>query len=81
MVKTTIILDDWLYKRLVSEAVEKYGSTRKLSLLINQKLKEANHMPKKKQKRVTFKLGYKLTEKKLEEAIEKGWDEAVKWNV
>jgi len=39
MVKTTIILDDDLYKALVKEALEKYGSTRKLSKLINEKLR------------------------------------------
>ena len=27
MVKTTIILDDEIYKKLVNEALEKYGST------------------------------------------------------
>jgi len=46
MVKTTIILDDDLYKALVKEALEKYGSTRKLSKLINEKLR-AYTAPKK----------------------------------
>ena len=41
MAKTTIILADDIYKKLVKEAVEKYGTTRTLSKLINEKLKEA----------------------------------------
>lgn len=40
MVKTTINLDDELYKRLVQEAVQRYGNTRTLSKLINEKLRE-----------------------------------------
>lgn len=39
MVKTTINLEDDIYKRLVKEAVEKYGNTRTLSRLINEKLR------------------------------------------
>jgi hypothetical protein len=35
MVKTRVILEDELYRRLVQEAIEKYGSTKKLSKLIN----------------------------------------------
>ena len=38
MVKTTITLEDTLYKRLVKEALDKYGRTRGLSRLINEKL-------------------------------------------
>lgn len=40
MTKTTINLEDDVYKRLVKEAVEKYGTTRTLSKLINEKLKK-----------------------------------------
>jgi len=38
MVKTTINLRDDIYKKLVREAVEKYGNTKNLSRLINEKL-------------------------------------------
>lgn len=41
MAKTTINLDDELYKKLVKEALEKYGTTRTLSKLINEKLRKA----------------------------------------
>jgi len=40
MVKTTINLEDELYKKLVKEAVEKYGKARSFSKLINEKLRE-----------------------------------------
>ncbi len=41
MVKTTVILEDDVYKKLAKEAVEKYGNMRTLSKLINEKLKES----------------------------------------
>ena len=40
MVKTTINLDSEIYKELVKEAVEKYGTTKTLSRIINEKLGE-----------------------------------------
>ena len=39
MVKTTINLDSEVYAALVSEAVKKYGTTKTLSKLINEKLR------------------------------------------
>lgn len=72
MVKTTIILEDELYKKLVKEALEKYGSTRKLSLLINEKLKKSETTSTFKIKRKTFKIGRKLSEKEIDKLIEKG---------
>jgi len=41
MVKTTINLRDDVYKKLVRETVEKYGNTKNLSRLINEKLEKA----------------------------------------
>jgi len=40
MVKTTITLEEELYMRLAKEALDRYGRTRNLSRLINEKLKE-----------------------------------------
>ena len=40
MVKTTITIEDDLYKKLAKEAVERYGTIRTLSKLINEKLRE-----------------------------------------
>jgi len=41
MVKTTITLEDSLYRKLVKEALDKFGRTRSLSRLINEKLMSA----------------------------------------
>jgi len=82
MVKTTIMLEDQLYKQLVNEALEEYGSTRKLSLLINRNLKQSGRLKKQgKITKVRIKLGRKLSEKEIENAVENGWNGAVKWNV
>jgi len=45
MVKTTINLDTEVYRTLVTEALEKYGTTKTLSRLINEKLKNASKRP------------------------------------
>ncbi|MDE1854718.1 MAG: hypothetical protein KGH57_00120 [Candidatus Micrarchaeota archaeon] len=39
MVKTTINLDTEVYRELFKEAIKKYGTTKALSKLINEKLK------------------------------------------
>lgn len=74
MKRTTIVLEDEVYKKLVKEALERYGSTRKLSLLINEKLKkmEKINVPKK---RKTFRFGKSLTLKQIEKKIEEGLEE------
>ena len=77
MVKTTIILDDEIYKRLVNEALEKYGSTRKLSLLVNEKLAMAGAPPRVK--RQTVRLAVELDEGKIQKMTEEGWEEAARW--
>ena len=46
MVKTTITLEDSLYRRLAKEALDKYGRTRSLSRLINEKLRSAEMLPR-----------------------------------
>lgn len=47
MVKTTITLEDSLYRRLVKEALYRYGTTRSLSKMINEKLRSAEALPKR----------------------------------
>lgn len=82
MVKTTIILEDQLYKELVDESIKEYGSTRKLSLLINRRLKAAKKREAKERIRIKpIKLGRKISEEEIEKAIKEGWAEAVKWKV
>jgi hypothetical protein len=82
MVKTTIILDDDLYKELVKEALEKYGTTRKLSKLINERLRMQMSLSKageKKAKKLTIKLGKKLPPEEIEKLAKEGWEEIIGW--
>jgi predicted CopG family antitoxin len=51
MTKTTINLEDDIYKKLVKEAIERYGTTRSLSKLINEKLKMVETMKAKEERR------------------------------
>ena len=39
--RTTIILDDDLYERLVIESIRRYGTSRALSKVINELLRES----------------------------------------
>lgn len=82
MVKTTIILDDDLYKELVKEALEKYGTTRKLSKLINERLRMQMPLSKaggKRAKKLTIKLGKKLPPEEIEKLAKEGWEEIIRW--
>lgn len=86
MVKTTIILDDNLYKELVREALERYGSTRKLSRLINEKLREAmakhpGGTGEEGEKRIRIRLGKVLPPEEIERLVEGGWDEVLGWKL
>jgi len=44
MTKTTINLDDELYRKLVDESIRRFGSTKKISFLINEKLRKAREL-------------------------------------
>jgi hypothetical protein len=39
--KTTIDLDEEIYKKLIEESTKRFGSAKKISFLINEKLKKA----------------------------------------
>jgi predicted CopG family antitoxin len=39
--RTTIIFDDDVYERIVQESVRRYGSTRALSRVVNELLRES----------------------------------------
>ncbi len=63
MVKTTIILDDEIYKKLINESIEKYGTAKKLSVLINEKLRAYNkpENPDHNKLTLTYRLGRQLS--------------------
>ncbi len=44
MVKTTINLEEELYKKLMKESLERYGRARSFSMLINEKLRRAESL-------------------------------------
>jgi len=86
MVKTTIILDDDLYRKLIEECIAKYGSTRKLSKLINEKLRRLEKLEADIRKRehslgkTRIKLNRILKPEDIEKLIEDGWMEVIKWS-
>jgi len=75
--KTTIILDDDLYRELVQEALEKYGTTRKLSLLINEKLKGCGSSRVGKEE-LSIKIGRNLKPEDINRLVEEGWRSVLK---
>jgi len=77
--KTTIILDDDLYKELVQEALEKYGTTRKLSLLINEKLKGGVRRGGRGKEGLSVRIGRDLKPEEINRLVEDGWRKILKW--
>jgi|YelNatPaOPRAMG01_1025707.scaffolds.fasta_scaffold206906_2 hypothetical protein len=77
--KTTIILDDDLYKQLVQEALEKYGTTRKLSLLINEKLKGGGRKGRRGKEGLSIRIGRDLKPEEIDRLTEEGWRKVIKW--
>ncbi len=70
MVKTTIILNDSIYKELIDESIERYGTAKKLSLIINEKLRDYNKIKRidNDKLKLTYKLGRKLTNTEINQA-------------
>lgn len=50
VMRTTIYIDEKLYERLVRESVQRFGSTKKLSTVINMFLKEFLKSKKSKER-------------------------------
>ncbi len=73
MVKTTINLDDEIYAEIVKESIEKYGSTKNISRIINQRLRNKNSNTEKDRKRITFKVREDLANLDADKEIKKGW--------
>ncbi|MEM0134577.1 MAG: hypothetical protein QXU18_05030 [Thermoplasmatales archaeon] len=78
MVKTTINLDKEIYEEIVKESVEKYGSTKKMSKIINQRLRNRKNEVRQRGKRITFKVNEKLSSLDADSEIRKGWEESSK---
>ncbi len=73
MVKTTINLDDEIYAEIVRESIEKYGSTRNMSKIINQRLRNKKVDARKSGKRIVFRVREDLASLDADSEIRKGW--------
>ncbi|AGO60780.1 MULTISPECIES: hypothetical protein [Ferroplasma] len=73
MVKTTINLDDEIYAEIVRESIEKYGSTKNMSKIINQRLGNKKSDTGKSGKRITFNVREDLASLDADKEIKKGW--------
>ncbi|MGC8506486.1 MAG: hypothetical protein ACP5NK_07270 [Thermoplasmata archaeon] len=78
MVKTTINLDDEIYAEIVKESIEKYGSTKNISKIINQYLRNRTNSAGKRRGRITFKVSEKLSSLDADSEIRAGWEESSK---
>ncbi|MHB1812508.1 MAG: hypothetical protein ACYCPR_08890 [Thermoplasmataceae archaeon] len=76
MVKTTINLDDEIYAEIVRESIEKYGSTKNLSRIINQRLRSRINSTGKPRERITFRAKENLSSLDADNEIRKGWEES-----
>ena len=78
MVKTTINLDDEIYSEIVRESIEKYGSTKNISKIINQRLRNRMNSSEKHRGRITFKVEDNLSSLDADNEIREGWEESSK---
>ena len=75
MVKTTINLDDEIYAEIIKESIEKYGSTKNMSKIINQRLRKKTNSAEKRRGRITFQAKENLSSLDADNEIRKGWEE------
>jgi|GEM_PF-1159450 hypothetical protein len=78
MVKTTINLDEEIYAEIVKESIEKYGSTKNISKIINQRLRNRANTTGKRRQRITFRVSKSLLSKDVDAEIKAGWEESSK---
>ena len=81
MPRTSVYIEEELYKKLVEESIAKYGSTRHLSKVINEKLLLAEKLSKRKKEKslpivsIGKRINWKFVEKVVEREVEKLWKE------
>ncbi len=75
MVKTTINLDDEIYAEIIKESIEKYGSTKNMSKIINQRLRKKINSAEKRKGRITFQAKENFSSLDADNEIRKGWEE------
>jgi hypothetical protein len=74
MVKTTVDLDDDIYAEIVRESIERYGSTKNISKIINQRLSGKGNNESSRGKRITFKARNDLATLDADIEISKAWE-------
>ena len=82
MPRTSVYIEDRLYRKLVEESVKRYGSTKHISKVLNEKLLLAEKLSKVQKKIVELpvvsigkKLDWKIVEKTIEKETENLWKE------
>ena len=78
MVKTTINLDGEIYAEIIKESIEKYGSTKNMSKIINQRLRSRMNTTGNRKVRITFKAKEALSSLVADSEIRGGWEESNK---
>ena len=78
MVKTTINLDDEIYAEIIKESIEKYGSTKNMSKIINQRLRSRMNTTGNRKVRITFKVKEAHSSLVADSEIRGGWEESNK---
>ncbi|MHB1493703.1 MAG: hypothetical protein ACYCR7_08640 [Thermoplasmataceae archaeon] len=81
MVRTTINLDDAIYEEIVKESVEKYGSTKNISKIINQRLRIRKVSTERSKKRLSFKVRSELAGLDADLEIKKDWESNTEWKL
>ena len=82
MPRTSVYIEDELYKKLVEESIRRYGSTKHISKILNEKLMLAEKLELSKRKRIDLpvvsigrKIDWKDVEKIVEREMERAWKE------
>ena len=76
MVKTTINLDDEIYAEIIKESIEKYGSTKNMSKIINQRLMSRMNTTGNRKVRISFKAKEAQSSLVADSEIRGGWEES-----
>jgi len=76
--RTTINLDDEVYERVVAQAVKSFGSTKKISTVINMALKEKLGIKTATRnlavKDIFGTVKFKESTQKIKDGLRKGWE-------
>ena len=78
MVKTTTNPEDEIYAETIKESMEKYGSTKNMSKIINQRLRKKIISAQKRRECITFQTKETLSSLDADNEIRKGWEESSK---